>query len=381
MTDRLPSSAGVQTRAPDSLLVDRARDFLAAGPADATTLVRRVCQIPTLPRDTAERIALELLAPHREFHLAPDGRWSLAPIRPTPREVGAPIRVASPPPVPSFDEWRAARSAAASSDARGEAVAPPDHDAPVERRPRQLRGEPRSALPRPVLPGDDDALLDLSYAVVDVETTGGSPHAGHRITEIAAVTVVGGEVREVYETLVNPERVIPPQIVRLTGITAEMVRDQPAFRDVWQEVVQAVGGHVFVAHNVTFDWRFVSHEVERASGTAIEGRRLCTVRLARKLLPQLRSRSLGYVADWYGADAFAKTYFEGRHGGSRPWRHSAAGDAVATAHCLVRLLRDAGEHDVHTWGELDRWLSGGTGAARRRRRGAFPAPVDRDTTA
>jgi DNA polymerase-3 subunit epsilon len=59
--------------------------------------------------------------------------------------------------------------------------------------------------------------------VVDVETTGGSPFSGHRITEIAAVVVAGGEVREVFETLVNPERVIPPQIVRLTGITAEMV--------------------------------------------------------------------------------------------------------------------------------------------------------------
>jgi DNA polymerase-3 subunit epsilon len=330
-----------------------------------------------VPRETAERIALELLAPHREFHLAADGRWSLAPAGPAPREVGAPIRVPAPPPVPSFDEWRAARDAVSQggSDARSAT------SEPLGVRPGRPRAEPRSELPRPVLPGDDDALLDLSYAVVDVETTGGSPYSGHRITEIAAVTVVGGEVREVFERLVNPERVIPPQIVRLTGITAEMVRGQPAFRDVWQDVVRAVGGHVFVAHNVTFDWRFVSHEVERASGTSIEGRRLCTVRLARKLLPQLRSRSLGYVADWYGADAFAKTYFEGRHGGSRPWRHSAAGDAVATAHCLVRLLQDAREHGVHTWGELDRWLSGGTGAARRRRRSAFPAPVDRDTTA
>jgi DNA polymerase-3 subunit epsilon len=174
---------------------------------------------------------------------------------------------------------------------------------------------------------------------------------------------------------------IPPQIVRLTGITAEMVRGKPAFREVAGDVVNALQGHVFVAHNVTFDWRFVSHEVERASGVSLEGRRLCTVRLARKLLPHLRSRSLGYVADWYGADAFAQTYFEGRHGGSRPWRHSAAGDAVATAHCLVRLLQDAREHGVHTWGDLDRWLSGGTGAARRRRRSALPSAVDRDTTA
>jgi DNA polymerase III subunit epsilon len=232
-----------------------------------------------------------------------------------------------------------------------------------------------------VAPGDDERLLDLSYVVVDVETTGGSPQRGHRITEIAAVVVQGGEVREVYETLVNPERSIPPAIIRLTGITHEMVRDKPPFRDVCENVLGALGGHVFVAHNVTFDWRFVTHEIERASGRRIDGRRLCTVRLSRKLLPQLRSRSLGHVADFYGADAFAQSYFEQRHGNGRPWRHSAAGDAVATAHCLLRLLRDAADRGVHTWGELDRWLSGGTSAGRRRRRAAMPTPIDKDTTA
>jgi DNA polymerase-3 subunit epsilon len=230
-------------------------------------------------------------------------------------------------------------------------------------------------------PGDAERLVDLSYVVVDVETTGGSPTRGHRITEIAAVLVQGGEVREVYETLVNPQRPIPPEIVRLTGITSEMVRDKPPFHDVCGDVVDALTGHVFVAHNVNFDWRFVSAEVERASGRRLEGRRLCTVRLARKLLPQLRSRSLGHVADFYGADAFAQTYFEARHGRSRPWRHSAAGDAVATAHCLLRLLRDAADRGVATWGELDLWLAGGTGAARRRRRAALPTPVTKDTTA
>jgi DNA polymerase-3 subunit epsilon len=380
VTERPDPIGGVQTRAPDSLLVERARDFLAGGPADATTLVARVCQLPGLRREMAERIAIELLAPHREFVLDAEGRWALAPT-PAYREVGAPVRGATTvvPAVPSFDEWRAAR-AAQGADVPTAPLSEPAAEPAAPRRARERRPSVAD-LPRPTLPGDDESLLDLSYVVVDVETTGGSPYAGHRITEIAAVVVAGGEVREVYETLVNPERVIPPQIVRLTGITAEMVRGQPAFREVAGDVVKALQGHVFVAHNVTFDWRFVSAEVERASGVSLEGRRLCTVRLARKLLPHLRSRSLGYVADWYGADAFAKTYFEGRHGGSRPWRHSAAGDAVATAHCLVRLLHDAREHGVQTWGELDRWLSGGTGAARRRRRSALPSAVDRDTTA
>ena len=355
---------GVALRPADSLLVERARDFLAGGPTDAATLVRRVCQLPNVSGAMAERIAAELLGAHPEFAQLTDGRWELAPT-PAPREAGAPGRVASPaadaPPVLGFDAWLAAREAARGAG------------------PGDAAGTTRP--PGPALPGEDDPLDALSYAVVDVETTGGSPAAGHRVTEIAAVLVRAGEVHEVYETLVNPERAIPPAIMRLTGITHEMVRDQPTFPGVCDRVVGALEGHVFVAHNVGFDWRFVSAEVARASGRVLEGRRLCTVRLARKLLPQLRSRSLGHVADWYGADAFAERYFAARHGSARPWRHSAAGDAVATAHCLVRLLGEASERGVRTWGELDRWLAGGSAPARRRRRVASPHPVDRDTTA
>jgi DNA polymerase-3 subunit epsilon len=328
--------------------------------------------MPGVPAAVAERIAGELLGGHPEFGRTEDGQWALATARPAHREAGAPVaaRADAPARAPTFDEWRAARAAAGAEP-------PAEPDAPPARRQRsQPRGVP--AAPR-ALPGDDDLLRELSYVVVDVETTGGSPQHGHRVTEIAAVAVEGGEVRGVYETLVNPGRPIPPEIVRLTGITWEMVRDRSPFHGVSDDVVAALGGRVFVAHNVTFDWRFVSHEVERASGQVLEGRRLCTVRLARKLLPHLRSRSLGYVADWYGATKFAESYFAGRHGTGRPWRHSAAGDAVATAHCLIRLLDDAAGHGVHTWGEMDGWLSGGTGAGgSRRRRSAMPTGVRRD---
>jgi DNA polymerase-3 subunit epsilon len=373
--------SGTVARAADTLLVDRARDFLAAGPATAVDLVARVCQLPGVPAATAERVAAELLGTHPAFARVEDGRWTLAGAAPVHREAGAPVArshggggpsagpsagASEPRRIPTFAEWQASRAAHAAEQGGGP---------PVEPAAPRTRG--RTAVTARALPGDDDRLRDLSYVVVDVETTGGSPQSGHRVTEIAAVTVADGRVQGVYETLVNPERPIPPEIVRLTGITWEMVRDQAPFGGVAHAVVGALGGHVFVAHNVAFDWRFVSHEVERATGQVLEGRRLCTVRLARKLLPQLRSRSLGYVADWYGASKFAETYFEGRHGTGRPWRHSAAGDAVATAHCLLRLLGDAEEHGVHTWGDLDRWLAGGT-AQPRRKRSAMPSGVRRD---
>ncbi len=363
-----PSSSGVEARPAVTLLVERARDFLAGGPADSSTLVRRVCQLPGLPDRVAEQIAAELLGPHREFVRDPDGRWALVAAAPDPGEVG----VARGRKTPSFEDWLAARQAERATEPAPASIpgtAPaPSH--PVDCGPLGN-----------VCPADDDRLADLSYVVVDVETTGGTPQRGHRITEIAAVVVQGGQVRDVYETLVNPERAIPPEIVKLTGITMEMVRDKPPFRDVAADVVHALSGHVFVAHNAAFDWRFVTAEVERTTGQQLGGRRLCTVRLSRKLLPHLRSRSLGHVADYYGADRFAQSYFEARHGRERPWRHSAAGDAVATAHCLLRLLGDAADRGVQTWAELDVWLAGGTGRARRRRASAFPTGVKRDAGA
>jgi DNA polymerase-3 subunit epsilon len=373
---------GLEIRPEDTLLAERARDFLAGGPADAGTLVEYVCQQPGTPAVVAERIVAAMFAGRSEFTRGQDGRWRLTGDTSSSSEpllVGGSEPVVVAPRVPTFDEWRAQRAAQAAAQQSSQ----PESATPSRRRRAPAAGAEDStsaAVDRSRGPAPDAPLSSLSYVVVDVETTGGSPHTGHRITEIAAVVVRDGAVQDVFETLVNPQRPIPPMIMKLTGITMEMVAGKQPFRDICPQLLEALSGHVFVAHNVNFDWRFVTAEVARASGHRLEGPKLCTVRLARKLLPQLRSRSLGYVADHYGADEFARSYFEGRHGVSRPWRHSAAGDAVATAHCLLRLFRDAEDRGVRTWGELDTMLSGGTGRARRKR-SAMPAPVDRDSTA
>ena len=103
-----------------------------------------------------------------------------------------------------------------------------------------------------------EAELDgLSYAVVDVETTGGSPDRGHRITEIAVVLIEGGVIAEDFQTLINPGRSIPPRVAQLTGITDEMVVGAPFFEDVAEDLLDWLEGRVFVAHNAAFDWRFV----------------------------------------------------------------------------------------------------------------------------
>lgn len=316
---RLPLG-GVTTRPADSLLAGRAADFLAAGPASAAQLIASVCQLPAVPGAIAEHMAAALFAGRREFSRGDDGLWRLDPGGGS----GAAVAVRE-----GAGETPAERSAGAVTC---------------------------------------DHIESLSYTVVDVETTGGNPNAGHRITEIAAVRVERGEVQDVFQTLINPERSIPPFITSLTSISWEMVKDAPKFRDICEALLARLEGTVFVAHNAAFDWRFVSAEVARATGRRIDGRRLCTVRLARALLPQLRRKSLDWVASHYGVE------IEGRH--------RAGGDALATAHCLLRMLRSAAvDHECSTWAHLDR-LTGNRGARRRLARpSAMPMSVTRDTTA
>jgi DNA polymerase III subunit epsilon len=197
-------------------------------------------------------------------------------------------------------------------------------------------------------------LRDEAWVVVDVETTGGSPAGGHRVTEVAAVAVAGGEVREAYSTLVNPERPIPAMITRLTGIDARMVAAEPRFAEVAPRLARALEGRVFVAHNAAFDWRFVSHEMTRATGMTLAGRRLCTVRLARRLLPELPSRGLDALALYFGVEIES--------------RHRALDDAMATARVLLRMIGMLEERGVEDWAALETVLGARKPRAPRRRR-------------
>jgi DNA polymerase-3 subunit epsilon len=170
-------------------------------------------------------------------------------------------------------------------------------------------------------------LADLSFAVVDVETTGGGVHKGHRITEIAIVTVEGGRIVDDWTTLVNPGRSIQPVVTAITGITPEMVDAAPFFEHVAPQVASRLEGRVFVAHNAAFDRGFVRNELIQAEGEAPSFPSLCTVRLARLLLPRLKRRNLDELA------RHLDVKIEGRH---RAW-----GDARATARILLLLLERA----------------------------------------
>ena len=94
------------------------------------------------------------------------------------------------------------------------------------------------------------------YAVVDIETTGGMARRD-RITEIAIVVYDGKEIRDRFESLINPERSIPFEITRITGITDSMVADAPKFYEIKKKVIEMTEGAIFVAHNVRFDYSFI----------------------------------------------------------------------------------------------------------------------------
>ena len=154
----------------------------------------------------------------------------------------------------------------------------------------------------------------------------------------AVVEVQGGCLRRRFETLVDPQAPISPFAERLTGITAAALRGAPPFARIADGLCEALAAAVFVAHNARFDWMFVAAELERARGVLLQGPRLCTLRLSRRLVKDVKGRRLDRLTDYFGITNRA--------------RHRAGGDAEATAQLLVRLLDLAKERGAVTLADL-----------------------------
>ncbi len=161
------------------------------------------------------------------------------------------------------------------------------------------------------------------YAIVDIETTGGYAE-NHRMTEIAIIHHDGLQITNRFHTLINPGRRVPSFITGLTGITNEMVEDAPPFEEVAHQIAEQLREKIFVAHNAQFDYSFVKKELDDA-GIAWSTRKLCTVKLSRKIIPGLDSYSLGRLAESLGIVIQD--------------RHRASGDAEATAKIFGMLLK------------------------------------------
>jgi DNA polymerase-3 subunit epsilon len=161
------------------------------------------------------------------------------------------------------------------------------------------------------------------YAIVDIETTG-SYSAANCITEIAICIHDGQKSIEWFQSLVKPDRPIPAYITALTGISNQMVANAPTFEELMPKIDELTRGQIFVAHHVHFDYSFIRNEFERL-GSSFARKKLCTVRLSRKLLPGMPSYSLNKLCNQLGIEHTDV--------------HRAMGDVKATVTLFEKLLQ------------------------------------------
>src|SRR5687768_13032355 len=162
------------------------------------------------------------------------------------------------------------------------------------------------------------------YAIVDIETTG-SYASANGITELAIYVFDGEKVIEKFETLINPGQPIPRYIQAFTGITNEMVADAPPFDEVAKQVYHLLNDNIFIAHNVNFDYSFLKAHLA-AAGHHLDTKKLCTIRLGRKIFPGFPSYSLGNLCRSLDIEITN--------------RHRAGGDARATVEVFRQLLQN-----------------------------------------
>ena len=174
--------------------------------------------------------------------------------------------------------------------------------------------------------------LDDTFVVFDIETTGLSKET-ESITEIGAVKVVDGKIIDRFSTFVNPERPIPAEITKLTGITNEMVADAPVITEILPKFLEFCQDAVLVAHNANFDTGFIRLNAERKCGIEVKNTVLDTLELSRSLLPELKKHKLDIVCEQLGVS------LEGHH--------RAVNDAEATAEVFLKFIDMLVEKEIY----------------------------------
>ena len=164
---------------------------------------------------------------------------------------------------------------------------------------------------------------DIHFSVLDIESTGLSPRQGDRIIELGITKIdINGNVIDTYETLVNPERKV--SAVNIHGITDRMVKNAPLFSEIADEIFQFINNTVIVAHNAGFDMSFLKWEFSNSGYNIDDIPRLCTLIMARTLLPSLPSKKLGKLCEHFGIDSGLA--------------HSALADSAAAAELFVIFM-------------------------------------------
>jgi DNA polymerase III epsilon subunit family exonuclease len=171
-------------------------------------------------------------------------------------------------------------------------------------------------------------LENEPYIILDCETTGLDP-INSEIIEIAALKVEKAEIQGIFNKLIKPQRPLPPEIIRLTGITPDYLQEAPPLSEVIGPFLQFIGNATLVMHNADFDLSFINHHIFQPRKKQLGNPTICTLKVARFLLPNLSNHKLVNLAQYFGIPAKN--------------RHRALGDAETTFELwykFIPLLRE-----------------------------------------
>lgn len=179
------------------------------------------------------------------------------------------------------------------------------------------------------------------FTIVDLETTGLDP-LQNEIIEIGAIKAEGGEIKDIFNKLVKPKSAISSLITEITGITNEMVENSPSIEEVLPEFLSFIGKSDLIAHNADFDIPFLSENVKRSLKRDLTNMTMCTLKIARALLPGLENHKLHTVAHYFKVPISA--------------RHRAIGDCEATYQVWIAMVKKLKERNVNTKDELEAFI-------------------------
>lgn len=191
------------------------------------------------------------------------------------------------------------------------------------------------------------SLADITFIVLDLETTGASPANGCAITEIGAIAVRGGEVLAEFSSFVNPQVPLPEYIVNLTGITDEMLLDAPLINEVFPEFIEFIERHEnihLVAHNAPFDIGFLKAAATALSHSWPKYEVIDTVKLARRVIDrsEIANYKLGTLSQFFETKALPN--------------HRALDDVKTTVEVLHRLIERLSGYEVFTASQLKKFM-------------------------
>lgn len=190
-------------------------------------------------------------------------------------------------------------------------------------------------------------LAEVTFIVLDLETTGASPTTGCAITEIGAIAIRGGEILEEFSSFVNPQVALPEYIVNLTGITDEMLMDAPLINEVFPDFIEFIDRHEhvhLVAHNAPFDLGFLKAAAAQLSHTWPKYEVIDTVKLARRVIErsEIENYKLGTLSQFFNTKALPN--------------HRALDDVKTTVEVLHRLIERLSGYQVFTIAELKKFM-------------------------